>query len=400
MKLNKIMFAVMGCLMLVSTAKAEYLGINDLAMKDSDNPLAFINAVKSLQTGLVKQWLDEGYSLKYDHTKWCAFAGESSYDYENPKNDEEAKKMPSMMIIMHPLIAVPSQCNKVPLWTLLRGLDNKYSPDILVYKPEAKKLSDFQRQEKVIEMINVIMAKMDKTEYEAYFPMAWNSRTPISLRKESLKRFIEGYKERDNLLTEDQKKYKENIQELEKNYDIKGRFSFLYSSINPGYVLLDKLVEEYLDVSEDYSSLNKSKGGILPKYTMSEIKQGGADLSKVDMTQLQTYQVYNLVQMNGILDMIKTILDSGITDVNFQNKDGESILHLMFSDRNFRHMKRNDQAASFVRYFLENGANPLLENKEGKTPYLMFEEKKRDAAEYESMIKINDAFQLKDFKDE
>ena len=400
MKLNKIILGFMGCLMFSGVANAEYLGINDLAMKKSDNPLAFMNAVKSLQIDVVKQWLDQGYSLKYDNSKWCTFTGQMTYEYTNPKNDAEAKNIIPLMLGMSPLIAVPSQCNNVPLWTLMKGLDSRNSPDITVFKPKTKDLNDFKRQQQIIDMINVILNKMDDSEYEVYFPLAWSSRAPISLRKEALNKFIEGYKNRDNLLSPEQKKYKDNIVDFEKNNDIRNRFSFLYSTINPGYVLLDKLIEEYLNQTDQYTSLNKSKGYILPKYTISQIKAGGADLSKVNMDDLEYYQVYSLVQINGILDMIKTLLDSGITDINYQDKDGDSVLHLMFGERNFSNMKRNDQAASFVRYFLENGANPLLENKEGKTPYLIFEEEKRDAGEYQSVLKVNDAFQLKDFKDE
>lgn len=400
MKLNKIVFTLASLLIFSGSVKAEYLGINDLAMKKSDNPLAFMNAVKSLQTDVVKQWLDQGYSLKYDNSKWCAFTGQSTYEYSNPKDDAELKNMIPMMLNMHPLISVPSQCNNIPLWTLMRGLDNRNSPDITVFKPKTKDINDFKNQQKIIDMVNVILSKMDESEYEVYFPLAWSSTAPMSLRKEALDKFISGYKNKDNLLNEEQKKYKANITDFEKNYDIKNRFSFLYSTINPGYVLLDELIEEYFTQTDEYSSLNKSKGYVLPKYTIAQIKAGGADLSKVNMDNLEPYQVYRLIQINGILDMIKTILDSGITDINFQDKDGDSVLHLMFSNRNFSHMKRNDQAASFVRYFLENGANPLLENKEGKTPYLIFEEQKRNAGEYDSVLKVNDAFQLKNFKDE
>lgn len=404
MKKNILAIAFLGSLFSYN-AQAEYLGIGDLAMKSENTPLAFMNAVKSGDYDLVKKWLDDGYALSYKNSdkEWCAVSMASVTKIPTaPKNEKDyISTLRISASTGSTFLILPTECIGVPLLTIAAKLDSKYSADVSQYNDKLKNNSDFKYQEKPKALYELLSSKLPESQYQQYYIVALNSNTPPSLRVEALEKFISGYKEKDSILTPLDKEYQNTIIEASKNPTSPGYDNLVMSITNPGYVIMNRLFANYADYLKDYVDISK-KYPNAPKLNMEMIKNGGIDLSKYDLSDYNDWEINTLVKINGTIKMMKIILDSGIYDINSQDSEGNTVLHNLFNEsQNFSRIKYSPFAGSFVRYFLENGANPLLENKEGKTAYLIFEENKNNDSSdyYKGLPEITNAFVEKEYKD-
>lgn len=404
MKKNILAIAFLGSLFSYN-ANAEYLGIGDLAMKSENTPLAFMNAVKSTDYDLVKQWLDQGYSLSYKNSdkEWCAV----SLDNTSKINSAPTNKDQYIGILRSAasggmtVLILPTDCDGLPLVRVAGAFRSMYSVDVAQYNESIKKTSEYKYQEKVNNLYELLSSKLPDAQYEQYYVIALNVDTPASIRVKALEKFIEGYKNKDTLLDPIEKPYHDAVIEASKGTTASGYDTMVMGITNPGYVIMNELFANYARFSKDYVDVYK-KHPDGPRFNMEIMKNGGADLSKYNLSDYNEMDLDTLLRLNGTIKMIKILVDSGIYDINSQDSDGNTVFHNLFGKSlTFSRIKYSPFAGSFVRYFLENGANPLLENKEGKTAYLIFEEiKKNDSSDYYKGIPtMSDAFIQKEYKD-
>lgn len=386
-------------------AQAEYLGINDLAMKSENTPLAFMNAVKETNYDLVKQWLDQGYSLSYKNSdkEWCSVSLDGTTKINTaPKNTEQY--IGNLRIAASggsSLLILPSDCDGLPLVRVAGAFRSMYSVDVAKYNESIKNNSDYKYQEKVYNLYQLLSSKLPESQYEQYYIVALNPDTPASIRVEALEKFIDGYKKKDKILDPVEKPYHDAVIEASKSPTDSGYDTMVMGITNPGYVIMNQLFGNYVKYLKDYVDVYK-KHPDGPKPNMEMIKNGGVDLSKYNLSDYNEMDLDTLIQLNGTMKMIKILMDSGIYDINSQNSDGNTVFHNLFDKSlTFGRLKYSEFSGSFVRYLLENGANPLLENKEGKTAYLIFEQNKdNDSSEYyKGLPKVSDAFVQKEYKD-
>ena len=384
-------------------AKAEYLGINDLAMKTADSPIAFMNAVKGLQFDVIKQWLEQGYDLSYSGKEWCVISNTSFSRYPTPptNTDEYISALKTSAMTSDTLALLPTSCDTIPMVRVAAAMNSIYSVDVAKYSSKLRTSKDFENQKKFYDMYMLLSKHLPESAYEEYIPAIMNSSVPASLRQYSLEKYLAGFKQKDAIMNKDEKAYQDTVIEAVKAEEYHPRLSNMINIItNPGYVMMKQFFFDFAKFSSDYAAIAKNHAG-LPVIKMSDIKNGGIDLSKYNFDGLSNGQIDTIIQLNGVMGLIKTLLDSGIYDINSQDVEGNTVLHYTFDSRIFYKLKYSPYAGSFVRYFLENNANPLLENKESKTPYLLFEEaKKNDSGNYQGIDSMNNAFIQKDFKDE
>lgn len=404
MKTNKLRHLIAGILLFSFGAKAEYLGINELAIKKSDDPIAFFNAVKAFNKDLVKQWLDQGYSVDYNHQGWCGYTENGLNDYKvTPQSSEDMNKLVQQGIFYSGSYLLPSTCDTLYLWRLIPGFNMIESEDVAQYVNKVKKSEGYQYQTNVLSVYKLIEAKIKPEQYEVYFPIIINNRPLISIRENALNKFIAGYKQKDTLLSDNEKLYQQAVIDFEKTHPSSRTDNYIFSVTNPGFVILDTLMQQFSKNESEYAKyyMNNNQKLHLPKFTMDVIKAGGVDLSKYDVDKLNSSIANYLISANGELKMIKTLLDSGIVDINSQDSEGNTVLHNLFLKQvSFRALKSNEFAGSFVRYLLENGANPLLKNKEDKTAYLIFEQSKGSDVNYPGIKQMSNAFVQKEFTEE
>lgn len=388
------------------TANAEYLGINDLAMKSENTSLAFMNAIKSTNYDLVKQWLDQGYSLSYKNSdkEWCVVSAGGTSKYPNvPTNKDQY--ITALRIAAGSgggsLLILPSECDSLPLVRISAAFRSMYSVDVAKYNPQIKKTSDYIYQEKIYNIYQLISSKLPEAQYEQYYVVLMNSDTPASVRIDALEKYLSGYKKRDTILEPVEKPYIDSVIEISKTPSDPAYDNLVFGITNPGYVIMNQLFSDYVKSLKDYIDVYK-KHPNGPVFNMEVIKNGGLNLDKYDLSDYNEMDLDVLIKLNSITKMMKILLDSGVYDINSQDSKGNTVFHNLFdSSLTFSRLKYSPYAGSFIRYFLENGANPLLENKEGKTAYLIFEENKKDNASdnYKGISAMNDAFIQKEYKD-
>lgn len=403
MKKNILAIALLGSLFSYN-AQAEYLGIGDLAMKSENTPLAFMNAVKSTNYDLVKQWLDQGYSLSYKNSdkEWCAVSLDNTSKMNNPPKTQEQyiNTLRSAASGGMSVMVLPTDCDGLPLVRVAAAFRPMYSVDVAQYNESIKKTSEYQYQEKVKNLYDLLSSKLPDAQYEQYYVVALNVDTPASIRVKALEKFIEGYKNKDTLLDPIEKPYHDAVIEASKGPTASGYDTMVMSITNPGYVIMNELFANYARFAKDYVDVYK-KHPDGPRFNMEVMKNGGVDLSKYNFSDYNEMDLDTLLRLNGTVKMMKILMDSGIYQINSQDSDGNTVFHNLFDKSlTFSRIKYSEFAGSFVRYFLENGANPLLENKEGKTAYLIFEQNKKDASDaYKGLATMNDAFVQKEYKD-
>ena len=404
MKKNILALLILGSLFSYS-AQAEYLGINDLAMKSENTPLAFMNAVKSTDYDLVKQWLDQGYSLSYKNSdkQWCSVSlDHTTMMNQPPKNkDQYIGALKSAASDGSSVLVLPTDFDGIPLVRVAAAFRSMQSVDVAKYNESIKNYSDYKYQEKVYNLYQLLSSKLPEAQYEQYYVVALNPETPASVRIDALEKFINGYKKRETLLDPIEKPYHDAVIEASKSPTDSGYDVMVMGITNPGYVIMNQLFSNYVQYLKDYIDVYK-KHPDGPKPNMEMIKNGGADLSKYNLSDYNEMDLDTLLKLNSTIKMMKILLDSGIYDINSQNSDGNTVFHNLFDKSlTFSRLKYSEFSGSFVRYLLENGANPLLENKEGKTAYLIFEQNKdNDSSEYyKGLPKVNDAFIQKEYKD-
>lgn len=382
MKYSKIKLLVISTLLFSGVSFADSQESNNMSQ------INIINAVKTLDVQNVSQILKNGYSLKYDNKGWCSFNKGSVYDYAVPMSQDGYNQMVSSILASNaPLIAVPNECSYIPLWTLIRGLDSRSDPSIALIKPALKNQGSIKAQQKVIDMTNLILDNMPDYQYEAYYPLIWSDNVPVELREKALNKFIAAYKNKNNFPPTDvEKQYNDELLKIKTSSPINDKFDFLYSNTNPGLVLLNQLVSEYLEQSSGYDYFNELKKDIYPIYDLSTLKAGGIDLTKIDVSHLQPYQMYRFIQLNGLISMINTLLDSHIININDPDDNGNTVLHLMFNQQNMFNMRNDNQVSYFIDFLLGKGANKTLKNKSGQTPYDIF--KQLDNQDYKGWSKI------------
>lgn len=404
MKINKLTSIIAGICFLSFGVSAQYMGINELAIKKSDDPVVFFNAVKAFNVELVKQWLDEGYSLDYDKKGWCGITENGTTDYKGTaSNEQEMMKVIQSGSFFQGTYQLPSTCQTMYLWRMLPGFNMIYSEDVAQYIPKIRQNSDYKTQMNILAIYNLISAKIKPEQYQVYFPVIINSRTLISLRQEALDKFLAGYKNKESLLSSEEKMYEKTMRDFYATKPGSRNDEFVFSVTNPGFVILDHLFEQFSRSESYYAKYyvkNKEKLN-LPKFDVKTIKEGGVDLSKYDIDKMPATIAPYLVSANGYLKMMKSLMDSGIVDLNFQDSEGNTLMHNLFlKSGTFSELKYNEFAGSFIRYLLENGVNPLLKNKEDKTAYLLFEEAKGTDVNYPGVIQMSNAFIQRDYKED
>jgi len=397
---SAILFATFA---IMQPAKAEYLGINDLAMKTADSPIAFMNAVKGLQFDVIKQWLEQGYDLSYSGREWCVISNTSTSRYPTPPttSDEYINALKTSAMTGDTLAILPTSCDTVPMVRVVPAINSIYSVDVAQYSSKLRASKDFETQKKFYDMYMLLSKHLPESAYEEYLPAIMNNSIPASMRQYSLEKYLAGYKNKDAIMDKNEKAYQDTVIAAVKAEDYHPKLSNMINVItNPGYLMMKQFFFDFSKLSSDYADIAKNHKG-MQVIKMSDIKKGSLDLTKYNFEELSNGQINTIVQLNGVIGMIKTLLDSGVYDINSQDVEGNTVLHYAFDSRTFYNLKYSPYAGSFIRYFLENNANPLLENKESKTPYLLFEEaKNNDSGNYPGIEAMNNAFIQKDFKDE
>lgn len=388
---KSIFFSV--CLALSpSFAHAEYMGIDEVPVSNSDINTVFLSSIKGKDFKAIEAWKDK-VSQVYDQTGFCGFASGYVYPATEVKKDiitypNDSSRFLNVMSYDYMTI-IPTDCKSISLWNIYNTLDNdEYSYDIFKsvgalgqLDKSHVKFADTYEQRRAL--ILDFMKKIPNDKYAMFLPIITQNDADFKIRNLAFDKYLEGRKAEENK-TPDQNdlvvQLKEKIKDgVSTNKSWIGTFNDkMYMSLfQPDLLILTEMNKKTLDSLYVYWTFYKNKKGILPPFNKEVIAKGGysdeelKNLNLNNLDEVNLYRFYNTNQMVRLFHRAFTNYVNNGNDLNIQKDNGNTMLTEMITNRNYR-LTNSPFAASFIRFYLENGANPLLQNKDGDTAFSAF----------------------------
>lgn len=395
-------------------ANAEYMGINEVPVSNSEINTVFLSSIKGKDFKAIETWKDK-ISQVYDQTAFCGFS--SGYVYPTTEVDSDILKYPTdknkfLNVMSYDYMAIiPTDCKSTSLWNIYNTLDNdEYSYDIF---KSVNALSQLDKSH--VELANTyehrrsvildFMKKIPDDKYEMFLPLITQNDADFRIRNLAFDKYISGRKAEEGK-TPDEKdlvvQLKEKIKDgVTNNKSWIGTFNDkMYMSLfQPDLLILTEMNKKTLDSLYVYWTFYDNKRGILPPFNKEVIARGGysdeelKSLNLSGLDEVNLYRFYNTNQMVRLFHRAFTNYIDNKNDLNIQKDNGNTMLTEMITNRDYK-LINNPFAASFIRFYLESGANPLLQNKDGDTAFSVFVKKYGDS---EDTYEIKKAFVQKEY---
>lgn len=390
------------------SVSAEYLGIEEMPVGDHEISKVINEAINKSDYALMNEW-KSSMAPQFNEKGFCAFS-ERSFGKVEIKGKQIEKSHTTRdfaYLMMQPYYAiVPTTCDEVYIWNAYRKLPNKrYSPDIFELVKSTKnhkyieQVNDYTKKREVI--IN-ILNQIPEDQYQLFLPVILDEQSDFKIRHLALDKFLSGYEQSEKNNSETFKSLRDkmklaNEENQEWSFDFNSK-SYMAVS-DPKMLLLTQMNGQVLNKLSDYTTLYNSDPDLYPAFTKSILKNGGFSNEELVNMKLDNLRFADLNTFNNANETLKLFSKVFYSyqkdhDLNFQADNGNTIFMDIFSKRKMSSIARNKFAGVFVRFYLESGANPLLENKDRKTAYSMFIESFREGAEGKD---VKDAFVKKQY---
>lgn len=407
----KSIFFSFGVFLFSSFSYAEYLGIEEVPVGDHDIQKVLNSAIETRDFSLISNWKDK-FETPYVENKFCAFTQRAynsfQIDLKSINADISSYAFANLMSDRYAAI-VPADCKDVYVWKLYRILPRSdYSPDIFDLVNSTKKSKDIklfdnyaEQRKTVVDIIN----KIPNEKYQIFIPMIISNSADYQIRNLAMKKFLDGYSKSNETDFQSIKNLKEKMKKANedganKNWQLGFNDKSYFSVVDPKLLILSELNFELFDKLKQYSTRYSDLKTNLPVFDKHIIKKGGytdQEIQNLGLSNLGQDDLNKFNNTNQTLRLFKIALDSYLEDhdLNYQVDNGNTLFMDIFSDRVYYSLPRNVFAPSLVRFWLEIGANPLLENKDNKTAYSLYLDKYGSGSE---AINIKDAFVQKKYE--
>lgn len=405
MKLSKIMLGTVAALSL-NMSHAEYLGIDDLAMKSTGAIKLLRNAFVSQNEQFVEQWIAEkGFSFPYDNKGICA-DGLGSVDPTDFPFEE--KREYADAVLRHERALLPTSCENSIFGAVTNGVSGngdlflesnmKAIPTVFTsqkYKEKEERAEVFRKKY----LLKYIEGLKDN-QWETLPFIVIDTSIDFEVRNKALDKFGELYKNKDKTISPIQKYI---IKDAEKLLATNQPYVFknysLYSITDPYYFMTARLVHSTLKESEKVSSWNEYSAKKVPQLTKDWfLGKAQNDLKPKDLALKDSTQKYSLLsalkvmQNRDLLLKIKKLEPN--LNINKQDGLGNTLLHNIL-DINQQSLSKNIVAANLLRSLLESGLNPMLLNKDNKSAFEIFD---KSLGGSDTFNEVDQAFRLKEYK--
>ena len=372
-------------------AQAQYMGLDQVPVSNSDANKVFLTAVQGRDFQAINAWKDK-ITQKYDQTGFCAFAS----GYGNPAtkvnkdilgNGNNSDNIENFIENQY-VSVVPSNCDNVSLWSLYNKLGNgQYSYDIYKSAGELSKLKQenipaADTYEKNTDIVLSFLNNIPDDKYQLFLPLIFQNDTDFKVRNLAFDKFIEGKKDSKNAKVDPNDigyQLQTAIKQAVDNkawvdtFDDKTYMSYF----QPDLLILTEMNKKALDTLYIYWDIYKERSNVMPPFTEEVIAKGGytdQELQNMHLDSLSQIELYRLYNTNQVIRLFHKAFENYVkdgNDLNVQKDDGNTMLTQMMLDRKYR-LSYSPFAGSFIRFYLENGANPLLQNKNGDTAFSAF----------------------------
>lgn len=391
-----------------TNVSANYIGLEELPVNNEDTKKVINSAIETANFELIKEWGSTISKINEDGG-FCGSNKEAFGTVLIDKNFVNAEPDSSMYIRFMSLnnnSIMPTSCGNLDILKLPIKLPFKEkSPEffIMTKNNETNKIisynTDYVNKRDIV--ANII-ANVPDEQYHALISIAIFPQNDHKIRNIALDKVLNGIDNQETLDSDFYKELRKNFKKVSDN-NPNWRFSYndnLYMSIvNPKLLLLINLNKEVLENLNKYSRDFKYDESKYPAFTKGVIAKGGytdEEIKKMNLKEMPAVVLNNFNNANQSLRMFHKVFNSYKKeyDLNFQNSDGNTLFMDIFDRRTRYDLARNVFAGAFVRFYLEQGANPLLENKDKKTAFSMFLDSYGKGSEGKS---VKDAFMKKDY---
>lgn len=397
--------------------KPIYKGINQLAMSESFATQLLENSINNYDEIMMDKWdKEKGFKFPYKNVEpnFLKQTREqkkaNNFNSYNQKNETEVivdacsidfrflllsekklkimdkKDWNSSLINGNGSYIFFSSCKELPLMKLnqkTRENEVDYHEEIKEVYPNYKKEilpEQYKKNDFIYKYMLKSIEQLDDNQWDQLIFLIINNSLPYHIRDIALDKLIELYPKREKNYTNIQKEYWDknfNSYILDNNnYLLKiNLYNFLFNNLflklkDSTYILtnpeLTKEKNTFTLFTKDYF-LGKSE------ITEEEIFKYYSKYPKIEPSVVKNFR--NFYFNYKLLNKIRKLKDF---DLNTQDTNGNTFMHIYFNFKNSHISYGADNLiiANLIRAFLEEGANPMLLNKENKTPFMLFEETK------------------------
>lgn len=387
---KSILFTILSLFSL--SANAEYMGLDQVPVSSDNVNTVFLAAVKDSDFKGISSWAGQIKQV-YDQKEFCGFA--TGYGYPATKVDPKVlqydtagSQFADVMSYQYASI-VPSQCDSVSLWTLYNHLNfYQYSYDVFksadamgdLNKDHIQAADNFESQRKVI---LDFLDKIPNDKYQLFLPIIFQKDTDFKINNLAFDKYLEGKKNNagnkdpKDLETQFYDKFKEALT-TNKEWTPSFNDQLYLSLFKPDYLILTEMNKRVMSSLHTYWEFYKNSKGRLPAFNKEIIAKGGftddevKNLHLAGLGETTLFRFYNTNQTIRLFHRAFQNFTDNHNDLNYQMADGNTLFSVMFKDDSRYTITDNPFGGSFIRFYLENGANPLLQNKDNDTAFSQF----------------------------
>jgi hypothetical protein len=377
-----------------------------------------MNAITAHDVERTKFYLDSGVSPVFTDNKLC-FNGD---EYDMPKNVIDAKKVIVYSSANKKATPYTNKCGKMFLTAAAGQLDKHFNKDEFAYynnewhtgnsnsydnTPQER--IDADKEKIAVEtakedVFNLLLSATAKKDYAVLPEVFLNRDVPFSIRKKTLQMFLEANP--NEALTKSRVEYnqfladagKELLNDSPNNKQVLGQISRLN---NPWGFYMSTQVTNFFKAANDFDNASESMNRSLkqdrefkkteafklevPVFDVAAMKTG-VKYSESTNSAFWFYSVssnrkfvekivfQSIYELNNEIELINMIINSKTVNLNYQDLQGNTALHLIALANNSSFNAKPRPMAVLTRYLLNSGVNSNLLNKDGKTAFMIGQE--------------------------
>lgn len=409
MKIKKLAFSCLSLIFSLSpgVASSQYLGLDQLAVTQDYEPQLLLNAIQKNDWNFIARWeREKGFKFPYSDSDkvYCTFQRINRMFKNDHPLEGVANKASLLGVWEYPFF---TSCARLPILHLQSKVKLRNTPSIQPFYPDGKVNvnSDDVHQAKVIYDFQMkILDDLEPNQWDLLVSLIVDNNADAKLRSKALDKFLIWYPNRMKTATENQKVF----WQAGENIQFKGIDSFnqrlSYSRLhNPINYMFEHIMRDTMGAWQYLS--NSALSNQVPKFDSEYWKSARTldvgnfnlgDLKKVKPRAVSNFvENYYLAHTNG--ELLKRLMKAPGFDINQQDPLGNTFIGSLFVDTNLSFQKLmayNLNFAIFIRYTLENKANPMMLNADGYTTYMLFDGVRSKSSGFDA---INDAFVLKEY---
>lgn len=357
------------------TEKPKFMGINSMPITEEGTSVLLSNAIKSKDWGMLERW-DKERGLK------TANSG-NEICYVNYSGQESFTIFPSQKPFnkdIYPVLADQLSAGNYPFFTnctdlifvelLKHTIVYSYNPTTITVVNSRNPSRKTYEEE--VKWLHRTMDNLTADQWPQLITAIVSPNQDYTVRTKAAEKFVEFYNQEKLKPNENQEKLLKAIESYRKDPKTSSRADRVYFDIvtNPAEYAYQKIFFETLPYTKE---LRKSAAF---QQLFSKDFFTGAKTVTLDDIQKASKSSGNKRDALRILtahEMMKTLAKTKDFNINRQDIHGNTMFHKAFSRGNMMYVADNRILANWLRAFWEDGANPLLLNKENKTPYMIFE---------------------------